>query len=188
MKYRLKKVAIFLALALFAFPAFAAGGEEGVNVVKLIAKIINFLIFFGGLGYLLKDTIADFFTNRRQGIADDLAMAEKSREEAKRRLDDLEEKMANLDRELEEIEKQARAEAEMEKQRLHDRAQQEAERILTQAKAEVENQKRQAMLELRDHITRLAVDEAEKQIREAMNEEEQKRMFAEFTSRLGAKS
>jgi F-type H+-transporting ATPase subunit b len=186
MKYSLKKVAVFLALALFALPALAAG-EEGIDVVKLIAKVVNFLIFFGGLGYLLKDVIGEFFTNRQKSIAEDLAMAEKSREEAKRRLDTLEEKMANLDKELEEIEKQAREEAEHEKKRIHDLAKHEAERITEQAKTEVENLRRQAIQELKVHITGLAVQEAEHQIREAVNKDEQERMFTEFTARLGAK-
>jgi len=173
-----------LALPLVA-SALPAAAAEGMG---LLPHVVNYLIFFGGLAYLLREHIAKFFGKRLSDIKASLAMAEKSREEAKRRLDELEGKMKNLDRELEDIGAIAIKEAEKERNRMQERAREDSEKIMAQAKADVENMRREAVMKLRSHIADLAVAEARKRIEESVDEKERDRLFGEFSSRLEAKS
>ena len=140
MKQKVIKLSLSLIFLMIAAPSFAAeGGEHHFDIVEFIARIVNSAIFFGGLAYLLGGTVKKFFGERVKHIRGSLEMAEKSREEAKRRLDEIEAKMANLDEELAEIEVQAKADAEKEREKIHAQAEQEAARIVEQAHAELQS-------------------------------------------------
>ncbi len=183
MKQNFLKGALFAPFFVVSLPTLAAEGG-----VDLTSQVINCLIFFGGLAFILRNVIRDFFGNRVKGIRDDHAMAEKSREEAKRRLDEIDEKMANLDREVAEIEAQARQEAEHARERVLKNAEQEAARIMEQALAEIESRRREAVGQLKAHIAEMAIKEAEQTVRDSITDGERKKLLADFTTQLGARS
>ena len=176
-----------LTLTVSCLPIWAAGdGHHGFDWGNFAAHVINAAIFFGTLYWLLRKPVSAFFSQRLKTIREDLDLAEKSRKEAKKRLDEIESKMASLQQELEQIENQAREDAERERQRITEEAKREAERIIEQARAEVENARRQAILELKAYTANLAMEEAETIIRETISDEERKQLFARFSARLGA--
>lgn len=181
----LVRTALVLALASGA-PLLAAG--DGYDYGHLVPWAVNVVLFFGGLFYILKTPVGGFFSRRLQNIKEALVKAEKSREEAKVRLDEIESKMANLDAELAEIEAKAKADLEREKVQLEIQANEDASRIMEQAKDEIEQMHREAVLELKAYVVDMALESAEKQIRETMSEDERKKLFLGFTLRLGAKS
>lgn len=182
---KMVRTALLLSLATTT-PLFAAAG--GYDYGHLVFQSINVLLFFGGLFYLLKSPVGGYFSKRVQHIKEALVKAEKSREEAKVRLDEIEGKMANLDTELAEIEAKAKAELEKEKVQLEIQAKEDATRIMEQAKDEIEHIHREAVLNLKGYVVDLALQSAEKQIRDTISEDERQKLFMEFTSRLGATS
>ena len=184
MKQKAKKLSVLAALLLVGSPLYAAEG----GTLDFVARIINFLVFFGGLFYLVKKPIGDFFINRLTDIKESLALAEKSREEAKKRLDEIEAKSANLDKELDEIGEQAKQEAERERTRIHNQAKMEADRILEQARLEVENMKRESISKLKANLADQAIKEAETLIKDTMTGDERQRLFGDFNKRLEARS
>jgi len=188
MKLTSKKIMKLVPVLVLAAPVLASGEEHGFNPVMFAAQWFNTLLFFGGLAYLLKKPLGEFFANRVAAIRASLELAEKSRAEAKLKLDEIEAKTTELPRELEKIAAQAAADAEIECERILSLARQDAERILNQAKAEVENRQRESLAELRAFLADLAVAEAEKIIRETLSDKERARLFAEFTERLEARS
>lgn len=187
MKQIVKVLCVMLVM-----PVLASGSGEGhghgYDAGYLIPQIVNFLVFFGGLGYILKKPVSEFFAGRQSGIRHSLELAEKSREEAKRQLDEIDAKSANLDTELADIHAQAKADVAREKERLLVLARSEAEKIREQAKLDVTNLGHEAKRELKIFLADLAVKEAEKMVRETMSEEERKQLFVDFTARLGAQS
>jgi len=187
MKHHLKTRALILPLLVVSLPTIASGGE-GINYGQLIAQAVNCLIFFGGLGYILRNVIRDFFSIRVKGIRDDLAMAESSREDAKRRLDEIDEKMANLDREVAGIEAQARKDAEAARERLLRLAEQDAQKIMDQAKADIESSKRDAISQLKAYVADKAISEAEQSVRESITDRERNQLFTDFARQMGARS
>jgi len=181
---------VWVILLTLATPLFAAGGggDHGFDTAKFIAKVVNFLLFFGVLFFLVRKPIANFFSQRVQTIQDNLKLAEKSREEAKRQLDDIQAKMAELDHEISEIETVAKKEAERERERLKAEAEKEAERIVAHARVEVESMKRDAIQSLKAYAAEMALDEAETMIRKAVTESDHQRLFAEFSQKLEART
>jgi len=174
---------------LSALPVMASeGGGHGFDMVEFIARIVNTAIFFGILYYFLKEPVKGFFSKRLSDIKEALELAEHSREEAKKRLGEIDAKLASLDQELEEIEQQARKEAEKEKERINKQAKSEAEHIMAQAKAEIDNVKRQAIADLRAYVTDLGIEKAEAVLKESLTDKDRNNLFSEFTTKLGAKS
>lgn len=188
MKQKVNKGFVWVFLLTLATPLLAAGGGDGhgFDVMYFIAKVVNFLIFFGLLFYVLKKPVAKFFSERLATIQKDLKLAEKSREEAKRQLDEIQEKMAELDKEIAEIETSAKAEAERERNRIREEARAEAERILEQARTDVATMKRDAIKDLKSYVSGLALDEAEAIIKKTINDADHQRIFAEFSKKMEA--
>ncbi len=174
---------------LSATPVLASEGaaDHGFDVVEFIARIVNTVLFFGVLYYFLKEPVKGFFSNRLSDIKASLDLAEHSREEAKTRLGEIDAKLASLDQELEEIEKQARKEAEKEKERINQQAKSEAEHIMAQAKAEIDNIKRQAIGDLKKYVTDLGIEKAEAVLKDSLTDKDRNTLFSEFTTKLGAR-
>lgn len=179
---------VWFFLLTLAVPVVAAGDGHGFDVTKFIAKVVNFSIFFGFLYYVLRKPVGSFFSERLRTIQDNLKLAEKSREEAKQQLDEIQAKMADLDTEIAQIEANAKAEAEKEKIRIREDAQKEAVRIVENAKAEVASMKERAIGELKAYVSQIALDEAEAIIRDTINDADRKRIFKGFSEKLEAEA
>ena len=189
MKILANKLCLLTVMLLIAAPALASGGEgHGVDWKLMGFKFFNFIIFFGGLAYLLRKGVGEFFTNRKSTIRDSLELAESSVKEAKEKLDIIEKKMANLDGELEDIHKQAKEDLVTETENIQAQAKTDAARILAQAAAECENMKREALLSLKAQLADLAVKDAEGIIKDTMSNDERNHLFSDFTAKLGARS
>ncbi len=75
----------YLALLLLPVFAFASAGAEGSGSgeTDIFWRLVNFLIFFGILYYLLADKIKAYFKGREDGIAGRLSEVEEKLKEAK---------------------------------------------------------------------------------------------------------
>lgn len=184
-----KKLCFTAALLLFSAPLMAAGGDgKGFNWMMEVYRLINFLVFFGGLAYILRKPVGDFFAGRVKDIRESLKLSESSVTDANSQLEEIEAKMKRLEEELEAINEKAKADMEAERIRIKEAASAEAERIIAQAKAECENMRREAAAKLRTKIADLTITEAEKLIRESMTDDERGKLFNDFTAQLGARS
>lgn len=132
--------------------------------------ILVVLVFV--LGKFAWKPIVGALEAREEGIADALAAAENAKRE-----------MANLKTDNERLLKEARAERDMMikearemKEALISDAKEEAqaqgEKIIAQAKATIEGEKQAALSELRNHVSSLSIDIAEKLMREQLNNKE----------------
>lgn len=188
MKLKSRLMCAVLLLVCSALPVLAGGDGHGFDVTLFFQKLVNTLIFFGGLAFILRKPVVDFFSNRRDEIVAAIQKAEQSNVEAAEALEALDKESQSLEAEVKQLLEQAKADAAAEKERLINLANQEAEAIGRQAKLEIENMKRSALSELRVFLTDLAIKEAEKVISETMTDDERKKLFVDFSARLGAKS
>lgn len=185
----MNKTKVMSVVALLAvLPAVASGDASHYDAKYLAPSIVNFLVFFGGLAFILRKTVAEFFSNRRSDIESSLSAAERSLKEANEALERIESKQAGLDKEIADILSQAEADAESEKQRLLALAEQDVARIHQQASAEIENMRDEGKRELRKFLADLAVSKAESVIKETMTDQERAKLFADFSTRVGAKA
>ncbi len=182
---------VFFCLVL-SLPLMAAGGGEHgghhFDWTEFAAKCVNVTLFFGVLGFLIKKPLTEFFVNRRKQIVDALTLAEESNKQAKQRLDEIGQKMAGIEAEVEQILADARRQAEEEKINIAKKAEAEAEQIVAQAKEDVDAMRRDAARTLKVFVTDLAMAEAEKVIKSSMTDADRQKLFVEFSERLEAKS
>jgi F-type H+-transporting ATPase subunit b len=128
-------------------------------------KVINFLIFAGGLIFLTKGTLSAAFKARTKELEDRLTQAEKDKAEGEAQVQELEAKMAGLQEELGGILRKAEVDSEAEKQRILEGARTEAAAILLQTKTDIENQRKAAEAELRALVAGLATEGAAKKLK-----------------------
>ncbi|MDR3672464.1 MAG: F0F1 ATP synthase subunit B [Holophaga sp.] len=133
------------------------GAQFGVTV-------FNFILFAGLLWFLLKGALSSAFKARSKELEEKLSQAERDKAEAGRQIQELEDRMAGLQQELEGIMAKADADAEAEKQRILESAKAESAQILLQTRAEIDAQARQAEAALRALVSELAVTGAARRL------------------------
>src|SRR5215212_3596220 len=101
------------------------------ELMPVLAKVFNLLLFAGALYLVLRRPLAEAFRSRQEGIRRDLMRAEEERRAA-----------------VEAIREQARRDAAEERARIERAAEEEARKIREQARREIESASKTARAEL----------------------------------------
>lgn len=158
---------IALALVgLTASPALAAGGGESNlfagSLYQSAAAIIAFAIVFFLLKKKAWGPIISGLQDRENKIREDLASAEKARDEATAKTEELDAKLAEAHAEVRSIIDQARADAESLRSKRVGEIESEIQQLRERATGEIESAKQQAVQDLYAKSATLAVAVAEK--------------------------
>jgi len=152
-------------LLLLSVPAAALrAAEQGGHDNLMLYRVVNFLLLGAGLGYLIKKKAGGFFSGRGEAIRRELAEARRLLEESRGRTQGVEERLARLGREIEELRSAGKAEIAAEHARLEQQAEQTIRKILAQAEREMGAAAKAARMELKTYAASLAVDLAEKRV------------------------
>jgi F-type H+-transporting ATPase subunit b len=178
---------LFLAGALFTTPILAqepegAKSAEDKKEGLEIWKAVNFVILAGILGYLIKKNVGPLLTARSKEITEGLAAGERANAEAKAKAAAVDLRLAGLEKEIASLRENSRAERDQEAERLKREAQREMERIRRQAAAEIESASKHARVEVQRHAARLALDLAEKKLRDRMSPDTQAALAERFVA------
>lgn len=166
----------------------AAGEQEGKKGGhELLFKVINFLLLAGGLSYLLRKPLSDFFASRSASIRKSLEEGRTALEASQAQLQAVEEKLRHLEEEIAAFKASAAKEVEAERQRLRQAAAEEAEKILESARAQMETSVRAAKLDLKSYAAQQAVELAEELIRRRLDDPSRKLLVSQFVAGLEAK-
>lgn len=160
--------------------------EKEENPREMIWKIVNFLLFFGGLGYFLRKPAGDFFAGRTRSIQQGMAEAREAREKAEKRLGEIEQRLGRLGDEISALRAEAAREGAAQDERMRKAAQEEAAKILAAAESEIDTLARAARLDLKSYTAQLAVQLAEERIRGEMNPEAQGRLLRSYVADLNS--
>ena len=177
----------FLVFILISFtltgPLLAA--EEGHGGWgETVGRWINLLILFGGITYLVREPARQFFSNRKAELQKQIRRAEEARQQAEAKLAEAEERMKQLDSELDAIRWQAREEAEREKERIREQAEEEVKRILSVARREIRNLGQSVRQDLKDYAAEIAVQMAGDRLRDRMDSESDSILTEQFLADL----
>jgi F-type H+-transporting ATPase subunit b len=183
--------ALFLAGALCIAPVRAqepqgAKSEEKEGGME-IWKVVNFLILAGVLGYMIRKNGTPLLAARAKGIEAGLAAGERANAEAKARAAAVDARLAGLEGEIAKLREQARADRDHEVARIRRDTQNELARIRQQASSEIDSASKQARLDVRRHAAKLALDLAEKKVRDRMSEGTQAGLVDGFVSDMAGK-
>jgi F-type H+-transporting ATPase subunit b len=184
-----------ISLAGFASPrvAWSQGSEPAAKQKnsepphELLYKVINFAILVGGLGYVLRKPMADFFSSRSASIQKALDEGRKALEASQAQLKAVEEKLRGLEGEIAAFKDSAVREMEAERQRMQQTMAEEAARILESARAQTDTAVRAAKLDLKSYAAQKALARAEELIRTRLDDSVRRRLVTQFVATLESK-
>ena len=127
-------------------------------------KIINFVLFLIGLGYLIAKFAPSFFNARSADIQKAIQDATGLRIEADFRYSEIDRKMATLPEEIKKLRDQGAAEMERVHERFRHETDQEIGHIRRNTEAEIEALRQEAAAQVRRHTAQLALTSAERRL------------------------
>jgi len=158
----------------------------GINPGFLLSQVVNFLILFAGLYFLLWKPILKMLDERKERIQQGLEDAERAREERERAQAEFDKRVEEAGQERERIIARAREEAREERKAILAEAEEEAKRVLIGAREETQLERERILEALRGQVAVLAIAAANRLIGEALDEERQRRLVDEFFSAISA--
>lgn len=172
---------------IFSFIALSGGGNGGlldVNPGLIFWTLITFIILLFVLKKFAWKPILNALSERENLIKESLEKAEIAKNEAEKLI---EENKANLDKAEEEGQKiiaQSREYAEKLKAQMLEESSVEAKKKIDKAKIEIERKNQEAFNQMKDQIASIAVEAAEKIIRENLDETKQKNLVNKYLDDL----
>jgi F-type H+-transporting ATPase subunit b len=178
------------SLFLAAVALAEEGGEEHVSLFKAYFwPVINFALLVVLLVYALKKAdIKGYFKKRTELIEQSLKEAREAKELAQKALAQVEERLRVKDKEMEEIIASARMSGEKEKGRLAEEGAKLQEKILEQAKTNIDFEVKQAKSAIKQEAAELAMELAEKKLKEKLTKEEQLKLLEESVAKIEGKN
>lgn len=183
---------IILGISLFfATSVYAIGGGTGETHFTWkdwLWPVINFtilvviLVKFGG------KPIAEFFKNRTALIEKSLKESQEAKEIAQKTLNEVQARLNNTDKEIEQIVAAARKSGEKEKEAIIAEGERLKEKILEQAKSNIDFELQKARETIKSDAALMALEIAETQIKEKLGQKEQEALIDDYIKRLEAKN
>jgi F-type H+-transporting ATPase subunit b len=154
---------------------------------ELLFHTINFIILIGGLGYVLRKPMAEFFSGRSTAIQKALDEGRKALEASQAQLRAAERKLRGLEAEIAALQSTAEREMAAERRRLQQAGEEEAARILDSARIQIDSALRAAKLELKSFAAQQSIARAEELIRTRLDDAGRRRLVTQFAATVGSK-
>ena len=173
----------------FAFAFIAFGAEEEASHTSIfkeyIWKVINFGILFFILYKFGKKPIQSFLKQRSETIEKTLKEAREAKELAEKALREVDTRLKEKDKEIEEILSLTKRSGEVERKNLMEQGDRLKEKILEQAKANIAYELKHAKEAIKAEAAEIAIELAEKKLKEKLTKEEQERLLGESIAKIG---
>ena len=149
----------------------------------IVACAVFFLFFL--LSYLVFNPARNLMQKRRDKIAEDIAAAEKEKEDALAFKKEYDARLRDVDREADGILADAKRRAKDREEAIIAEAKDESARIMTRTKAEVELEKSKAKDEIKQEIVTVAGEMAGRFIKDKMDEQKQAALVDDVIREMG---
>ena len=173
------KKSIPLLLCLLPFLLFFSSEEEhhGENPMEFVGKVVNFLILFGGLTYLLYKPVRRFLEEKGKEISHSIQASRDSRKEAEETLKQANKRLQKLADEISRIKQVSELDGKERKDRILDSASKRAEQMKQMAQQEIEMLTQESVRQLKEHVISLSTELARKKIQQRMTPEVHSRLI-----------
>ncbi|MGQ9569445.1 MAG: F0F1 ATP synthase subunit B [Thermodesulfovibrionales bacterium] len=176
---------LLLAVTVFASEE---GAEAHTSLFKdYLWKIIN----FGILAFILfkfgRKPLQSFLKQRAELIEKTLKEAQQAKEAAQKALQEVEERLKTKDKEIEDIISASRRSGEEARESLIQQGDRLKEKILEQARVNIEYELKSAKEAIKAEAVEIAMELAEKKLKERLTKEEQKRLLEESLAKIGGR-
>jgi F-type H+-transporting ATPase subunit b len=160
----------------------------GIDLGVLISQIVNFVLLFLALYFLLFKRVFAMLDERKKRIQQGLEDAQRAQEEWTRAEAFFHERMEEVERDRAAIIAQAREEAEQLRAeavgQAREEAREEARRILAQGQEAFEAERQQAVADMRNQVISLVLAATRKVVEESIDEPMQRRLIDRFLSEV----
>jgi len=151
---------------------------------NLMFHAINLGILVVLIMVFVRRPIADALRTRALGIRKELTDSARARDEAKQHHDEVAARLTAIEGEIQGMRDEADEEAKVLEAKLIERAHEEAKRVAGGAERKIRDEAQRARTELRRDAVALAVQLAEKTLREKINADDQQRLAREFLNAI----
>ncbi|MBI5100105.1 MAG: F0F1 ATP synthase subunit B [Nitrospirae bacterium] len=150
--------------------------------------VINFAFLVSILVFFARKPFAEYFKKRTELIEKSLKEATEAKELAQKTLNEVRERLKNTGSEIELIIESARKAGEKEKEAIVADGERLKAKILEQAKANIDFELQKAKEKIKSEAAMMALELAEKQIKEKLGQKEQEALIDDYIKRLEAKN
>jgi F-type H+-transporting ATPase subunit b len=160
----------------------------GINLVQLVAQILNFLLIMYFLNGMVIRPILRNLESRRKRIEDSLENARLADERLANVEKDYQAKLNEASAEAQRLRADTLSGAQTEVQRIRTDAQAEAEKIKAQARVDATGERNQMLADARGQIVALVMAATNKLVGESLDANRQKALINDFFSKVPAAS
>jgi F-type H+-transporting ATPase subunit b len=157
--------------------------QLGINGPLLIAFVINFLLLFGLLSFVLYKPVLKMLDERQAKIKESMEQAEAIKQQSERTEQDIKAQMQEAQKEAQKIVAQATQIGEQLENEAKEAARVEAENMINKAKVEIERQREKDIEELRSQFADIAILAAEKVIKETLDKDKHRKLIEEVMTK-----
>jgi F-type H+-transporting ATPase subunit b len=182
------RAAILLSVCAAGSAWAASGGDSGHHGFSSTDwyRVMNFVVLFIALFFLLRKPIPRALNGRIQGIRDQLKDLESRKAEAEKQLADYNRKLGDLEKEAERIMTEYVRQGQEAKQRILQEAESAAEKIQVQTRRNIEHEFEQTKVRLQEEILQKALAKAEALLANKITTQDQDRLVAEYLGKVVA--
>ncbi len=177
-------VSVAVPVAARAAGESEAAGRAAVPWWEIFKQLVNVGILVGVLVYFLKKPLSSFLKERSELLRKSIDDAAKARAEAAAKLSEIQERVARLSGEIEEMNRRMESEAGDEAKRLREAGQAEVARVREQARFAAEQEVKKAREELRREAADLSSAAAEELVRKSVTPDDQERIVRENIDKI----
>ena len=175
---------IVLVLSAALSPASALAATDESAGKEFFWTVLNLLLLFFVLWFFGRKPLVGWFRDRRDRIQEEVETAANLRREAEEHYARWQQKLSELETELEEIRRASRARAETERDRILEDARAAAERIRSDAHVAIDHELRRARESLRREASDLSVELAAELLRGQVTDTDRDRLIDEFVAKI----
>ncbi len=159
----------------------------GIDFKLISAQIVNFLILFLLLRWLIYTPIMKMLEERKKKIDDSIKLAEKTKKDQEEIAGKIQTELAKARKEAQEILESGKTEAEKAKEEIKATAEKEAKYMISKAEDRIKSQKEEMIQDIKKETVTLVIATAEKIIGKKISSDEEKKLIRdalEETSRI----
>jgi F-type H+-transporting ATPase subunit b len=176
-----------LAATLCFLPTYVLASGAGMPIESpfaLLMRVINFALLVALLFFLLRKPMSNFVNGRHQKVREDLEEAQRAREEAEAHYKEMEQKLAEAQKEMTELKQMLIDQGKAEKEKILANAQREGERIRQQSEITAQQEIKKAQHLLRQEAVELAASMAETMLKERIQPKDHEILIDDYLEKL----
>ncbi len=173
---------ILMYMDIYLFAAESDGG--GSPLMDFIWKVLNVVVLGAIIYKFAKKPLGNALNNSAESAKKLIRDARDAEENLKAELNEMRGKIAGLEKEAEQMVKNAKEDAQIEKERIIEEGKHEIERMKRQASFALEQERRKAEADIRHWVSEESISIAEKELKQEMNQNQQNKLATKYMDEL----